>query len=649
MTTQSPARFKTPFGVAFLSAVLPGLGQAAAGDRRRGGIVAIPAVSLLGLLVWLVLFNRHALLDSATNQQWLSSLMLLNVVALIYHLWAMADAYVLARRRLRKERRSLNVVQKWTNSTQAAVPAPVGRTYAPGAQRSLRPVWMSAVAVAILVSGPLLVHGAFAVEDASLQGAAACLNSPIPCWMLGDVSSTASQAPLDQNDTNVDVPTLTDTSSPGASSDSPSASTSGSALASLPAPELPQMETSQNSADWAKDGMLNLLLVGVDQAPGRSDFLTDTMILVQVNIKTGQSAMYSVARNMYCTPLPKGVAENFPNPNSSCDPGTFDMDMLNGLWYDAAKLHPQWYPFYPRSDCNDKSGSDKTSCITIQDYKRGIFALEQAIGTLTGVHVDGTALINLPGFARLIDDLGGVDIDVQSSVTDYPCGPKGTEPGTWRVCDLRTDLPYTNGQCAAYVSGKYKGDHCHYGYSLSDGTGAVVSKMKADAAPTQTIQGHWGPDIAFTIKPNPAGQTQHMDGEWALAYARSRIYYTDYDRMARQQLLLQAIRNTVTPCSVLPKLLDPNGLLKDLGNLFWTNMPTDGSTLTTLAGLAQHVTGASVQRFSLDPTTLNSPSKTTRITKTGWAMAQNIVRHGLDKAPAATGGSGGSGGGGFGC
>jgi anionic cell wall polymer biosynthesis LytR-Cps2A-Psr (LCP) family protein len=634
-----------PFVAAFLSAVLPGAGQAAAGERRRGGIVAIPAVSLLGLLLWLVVFDRHALLDSATNQQWLISLGILNVPACIYHFWAMADAYVLARRRLRRQRRPLSNVQKWTNSLQATEPVSVGRTYAPGAPRPMRPVWMSIVAVAILVSGPLFVHVAFAVEDFNLQGAAGCLNSPIPCWMLGDVSSTDSQAPLAQNDNNVDVPTLTDSSSPGVSSESPSASTSAGALASLPAPELPQMETSQNSADWAKDGMLNLLLVGVDQAPGRSDFLTDTMILVQVNIKTGQSAMYSVARNMYCTPLPKGVAENFPNPDSSCDPGTFDVDMLNGLWYDAAKLHPQWYPFYPRSDCDDKSGSDKTSCITIQDYKRGIFALEQAIGTLTGVHVDGTALINLPGFARLIDDLGGVDINVQSKVTDYPCGPKGTEPGTWRVCDLRTDLPYTNGQCAAYVSGKYRGDHCHYGYSLSDGTGAVVAKMKADAASQQTIQGHWGPDIAFTIQPG----VQHMDGEWALAYARTRIYYTDYDRMARQQLVLQAIRNTVTPCSVLPKLLDPNGLLKDLGNLFWTNMPTDGSTLTTLAGLAQHVTGASVQRFSLDPNTLSSPKGTTRISKTGWAMAQNIVRHGLDNAPAATGGSGGSGGGGFGC
>jgi anionic cell wall polymer biosynthesis LytR-Cps2A-Psr (LCP) family protein len=285
--------------------------------------------------------------------------------------------------------------------------------------------------------------------------------------------------------------------------------------------------------------------------------------------------------------------------------------------------------------------------VVIQDYRRGIFALEQAIGTLTGVHVDGTALINLPGFARLIDDLGGVNIDVPSKVTDYPCGPAGTAPGKRRICDLRTDLPYTSGQCAVYnSSGRLRGDHCHYGYSVSDGTGAVVAKMRADHASQQTIEGQWGPDIAFTIQPG----LQHMSGEWALAYARSRIYYTDENRMARQQLVLRSVRNGASPCTLLPRLLDPNGLLHDLGQFFWTNMPTDGSTLTTLAGLAQHVTGDSVQHFSLDSGTLGSPSHTTRITKAGWAVAQNMVRHGLDKAPPASGGSGGSGGGGgFSC
>jgi hypothetical protein len=103
---------------------------------------------------------------------------------------------------------------------------------------------------------------------------------------------------------------------------------------------------------------------------------------------------------------------------------------------------------------------------------------------------------------------------------------------------------------------------------------------------------------------------------------------------------------------LLPRLIDPNGILKDLGQLFWTNMPTDGSTLTTLAGLAQHVTGSSVTSWSLDPSTLGSPANTTMITTSGWSQAQYIVAHGLDKAPASSAGAGsggGGGGGGLGC
>ena len=140
---QFPARLKTPLGVAFLSAVLPGLGQAAAGERRRGVIVAIPAVSLAVVLIGLVLFDRHALEDNATNVQLLGSLMILNLPAFFYHVWAMADAYVLARRKLRRQRRPLSNVQKWTNSIQAAEPAPRARTYGAGTPSLARSGWIS--------------------------------------------------------------------------------------------------------------------------------------------------------------------------------------------------------------------------------------------------------------------------------------------------------------------------------------------------------------------------------------------------------------------------------------------------------------------------------------------------------------------------
>ena len=624
-----PSWVKKPFGAAALSFVFPGLGQIAAGDKRRGAIVAIPAIAIAVVLLALVLFARHALLDNATNQSWLSSLMLLNLVALIYHFWAMTDAYFVAAKVLPKEQR-----RKRRASGQALK-------------------WTSVLAVVLLAAGPLFVHGVLAVEDADLQSATACLNSPIPCWWVNsdEVAATDSGGALSANvhDPTPPPPGKSYTAVASAS-DQPSGSVGP--VVSLSAPYVPQGQTTQNSANWNSDHMLNLLLVGMDSSPGRTDTLTDTMILLQVNTETGQSAMYGIARNMYCMPLPADVAVHFPNDPATyaCPKGRFTSPVgvngeANALFYDAAFVHRDWYPGYPLSACAGKSGTDLKNCQTAQDWGRGTFALEQAVGALTGVTVDGTAVINLPGFAKLVDDLGGIDVNVPAyssavagsgAVSDYPCGPKGTWAAAWhaggvgnRICPL-----------------------VHDGYTVSDGTGAAIPQMKADAAKTgglEKILWQQGPNIAFTISPG----LQHMDGEWALAYARSREYSSDYDRMARQQFVLRTIRSNVKPCSLLPKVIDPtNGILKDLGQLFWTDMPTDGSTLSTLAGLAQDVTGDSVQHFSLDPNTLGSPSGTTMIMDNGWAKAQYIVKHGLDKAPTASASSGSSakpGGGGLGC
>jgi anionic cell wall polymer biosynthesis LytR-Cps2A-Psr (LCP) family protein len=181
----------------------------------------------------------------------------------------------------------------------------------------------------------------------------------------------------------------------------------------------------------------------------------------------------------------------------------------------------------------------------------------------------------------------------------------------------------------------------HNGYSVPDDTGAIIPHMKADAALSggmQTITWSQGADIAFSIK---AG-SQHMDGDWALAYARTRIYTTDYDRMLRQQLVLKSMRSTLDPCTVLPQV---PGLVTHLGDAFWTNLPlTDASQW---AGMAQHIFGSSVKSLTLDPATLGTNS--TYINPTTWAKAKNLVAHSLDGVPAGAGGSGGGGGGGFSC
>jgi anionic cell wall polymer biosynthesis LytR-Cps2A-Psr (LCP) family protein len=547
---------RTPNGAAVLSFLFPGLGQAAAGKRNRGAIVAIPALAVLGVFGLIVLLERRSLVDHATNDQWLFSLLILDLLALIYHLWAVADAYVLARR----QRRASPLPQKW----------------------------MAIFAIVVLVSGTIGIHAALASFIQTTRNSAACLQGDIPCFLNNwDPNATAdpsvSALPTDQGDTGVE-----DTSSPGAAT--PTAPPSVGPLASLPYGLLPDSQTTQDSKDWAKDGQLNVLLLGVDQAPDKNNsraqgLRTDTMILLQIDLQTGRSAMYGLARNLYCIPMPKQIAVHYPNPypQYACPAGTYGNDMLNGLWTEAAKNHPSYFPFYPGKDAGNS-------------YMRGIMALEQGIGALTGVHVDGSVVINLPGFVALIDALGGIDINVPTKLVDHPCGPKGTPQNKYGYCK--------------YV---------HYGYGLPDGS----------------------KDISFVINP---GQ-QHMDGQTALMYARSRYFdpQGDYGRMMRQQLVIRSIRDTLNPCALLPRVGD---LVTSLGQALWTDMPLGDAS--ALAGLAQHISGSNVGHFSLDPKTLHSPAGTTMIDAAGWATAKSIVAHGLDKAPAATSGSG-SGGGGFSC
>jgi len=571
-----PSRLRTPLWAAVLSAIFPGLGQAAVGRRSRGAIVAIPALAVLGAFGLILLFYRGSLLDSAFNQEWLTSLLLLDLVALIYHIWAVVDAYLLA-----------------------AGEQPRQRRRAPSS-----PKWGAILGVMVILSGTVLVHAGVASVDMSWQSSLTCIQAETgPCFAGATLApgQTIAMA-TDQPDVNVDP-----SASQGAPATSPTVATSSGAPATFDPNALPSFNTPVEAKNWAADGQLNVLLVGVDAGLGGSrnvGLRPDTMIVLHVDISSGRAAMIGIPRNTMCVPLPQELAKNYPTPSNGCPAYTWP-NMLNWLANDAGWNHPANYPFYQGPGL---------------EYTRAVTATEEAVSTLTGLTIDGFVLINLDGLITLINDLGGIDISVPTTVYDKPCGPKGSWQAAFYVC--------------AYA---------HSGYELPDDDGSVIPKMKTDAAGSGGLQSiTWqssnGADISFVIK---AGQ-QHMSGEWALAYARTREFTTDYNRMMRQQLVLKAMRTTFDPCTILPRV---PSLIHHLGSAFWTNMPlTDASRW---AGMAKYIVGGSVKSITLDPGTLGV--NTTYINATTWAQAKSIVAHSLDSVPAAASSGGSVGGGGFGC
>jgi anionic cell wall polymer biosynthesis LytR-Cps2A-Psr (LCP) family protein len=350
------------------------------------------------------------------------------------------------------------------------------------------------------------------------------------------------------------------------------------------------------------------------------------MILLHVDIASGRAALISIPRNTMCVPLPQSIAQHYATSVNGCPAYTWPY-MLNWLAGEAG-----WgvvtgvsavnnFPFY-----QDSTAGQANDPMAIP---RAAEATKEAVSALTGLTIDGYVLINISGLVTLINDLGGIDINVPTKVYDNPCGPAGTWESKFRVCSVSPP---------------------HDGYIVPPDTADVIDRMKADAAQSGGKQSiTWsggttatGTDIAFTILPG----LQHMDGQWALAYARTRIYTTDYDRSLRQQLVLKSLRSSLQPCSLLPRV---TSLIKDM-EMFKTDLPL--TDISKWAGMAQRIVGGNVKSINLDPTTLGNPG-VTYISTTSWAKAKDIAAHSLDTVPVASpsagSSGGGGGGGGFGC
>jgi LCP family protein required for cell wall assembly len=116
------------------------------------------------------------------------------------------------------------------------------------------------------------------------------------------------------------------------------------------------------------------------------------MIVLSVDVATHRAAMFGIPRNIVNAPLAPEDAGAFPN-------GRFPQ-FLNGL-YVYAMDNPTTFP-----------GGDA----------RGFRAVTGAVQELVGVPLDGAMVVDLNGFVDLVDAVGGLWIDIPSSLYDsrYP-------------------------------------------------------------------------------------------------------------------------------------------------------------------------------------------------------------------------------------
>lgn len=122
----------------------------------------------------------------------------------------------------------------------------------------------------------------------------------------------------------------------------------------------------------------NILVIGIDSTPWRTTTLTDTMMVVSLDPVGRTVSMMSIPRDLVGAPLGNGDVFG---------------PKLNSLM-SYADAHPAEFP------------------------KGGVQTLEDAVGQLLGIPIQYHATIDFIGFMKIVDTLGGVDVNVAKGFTD---------------------------------------------------------------------------------------------------------------------------------------------------------------------------------------------------------------------------------------
>jgi polyisoprenyl-teichoic acid--peptidoglycan teichoic acid transferase len=175
------------------------------------------------------------------------------------------------------------------------------------------------------------------------------------------------------------------------------------------APPIP----AQLVAPWADDGRLTIALLGSDAGPGRGGDRLDAMLVVSVEVATGSTVVFSVDRYLLGYPMPEPIAALH---DASC-PKDAGWQYLNAAYRCFKERAPGINDLYPGE--RDPAGA----------------AMRAVLGELLGLEVDHHVLVNMEGFVRGVDALGGVTVDLARPI-DVELSP-AIEGDPW----IRVRLP----------------------------------------------------------------------------------------------------------------------------------------------------------------------------------------------------------------
>ena len=170
----------------------------------------------------------------------------------------------------------------------------------------------------------------------------------------------------------------------------------------------PRNVTAENP--WGKRRHVSVLLLGGDGGIGRIGVRTDSMILLRMDTRTGDTVMFSLPRNMMNAQFPDDspLHDLYPEGfRGDGDPGSW---MLNAVYGQVPALHPG---------------------ILGESDNEGADAIKQAVAGSLGIPVDYYLLVNLRGFQTIVDAMGGVTVNVNQRVAIGGNSTQGIPPDAW--------------------------------------------------------------------------------------------------------------------------------------------------------------------------------------------------------------------------
>jgi LCP family protein required for cell wall assembly len=221
--------------------------------------------------------------------------------------------------------------------------------------------------------------------------------------------------------------------------------------ATSPAPSTqPEPSLPEGPLTWDGDDQLSIVMLGSDGGYDRRGIRTDTIIVLSIDVATGDAVTFSVPRNWEQIPFPGGTpaAAAYPYGNP---------DLANTV-YGLGLRRPDLFP-----------GSD---------YPGGA-AIKEAMAQTLGIPVHYFVMVDMTAVVETIDLFGGVDLVVTEDINDRirpieeggPALDITVQPGEYHFDGLTT-LAYVRSRVQSWDYSRMARQRCVVG-ALIDQVGPL--------------------------------------------------------------------------------------------------------------------------------------------------------------------------------